>query len=89
MIQEKNNELVYMTPVELERIRLKLGISVACLSRVLGLNVVTIHNMRSGRQRIRQFNALSIRWLEALWELSPHHIAIPIELRISCDNINE
>jgi hypothetical protein len=86
MILQKNHKVVYMTPVELEAIRLKLGLSVAAMGRVLGLNVVTLHNMRAGRQRIRQFNALSLRWLEALWEIDRNHPSLPLELRAANDN---
>lgn len=86
MMIQKNHKVVYMTAQELEAVRIKLGLSVAAFGRILGLNVVTIHNMRSGRQRIRQFNALAIRWMEALWELDPNHPMLPIELRASNDN---
>lgn len=86
MIIQKNHKDVYMTPYELEAIRLKLNLSVAGMARVLGMNVVTLHNMRSGRQRIRLFNALSLRWLEALWELNPNHPSLPLELRAANDD---
>ena len=87
MIQ-KNHRIIYMTPQELEAIRIKLGLNVAAMGRVLGLNVVTLHNMRAGRQRIREFNANAIRWLEALWEMDRSHPMLPLELRAANDNLD-
>lgn len=88
MMIQKNHRVIYMTPQELEAIRIKLGLSVAAMARVLGLNVVTLHNMRAGRQRIREFNANSLRWLEALWDMDPSHPKLPLELRAANDNFN-
>lgn len=86
---QKNYRTIYMDPQELEDIRIALGLSVAALGRVLGLHVVSLHNMRSGRQRIREFNANSLRWLFALWQIDPNHPSLPIELKAANDNFDQ
>jgi transcriptional regulator with XRE-family HTH domain len=75
-----------MTNLEFTAARLALGANTSQLARCLGVTRATVHNLASGRVRIRPAMALLVDLLVALHRADPGNRAIPAELRAAAND---